>query len=274
MRVRAGAARGGAVTREWPSIAEMRTVCQPAGIRERRSAEHWTASLVGRSFSIYLTRVAVWAGLSANAVTIAMMLCGWAAAAALLIPGLWGPAVACLLALLQMTLDSIDGEVARWRRTTGPRGIFLDRIAHTTTEAAIPLLAGLAVTLGSTPHDWRWATLGAATATLVLVNKSLRDGMRLSRVQAGLDLPRDAPRAMTNGALARARRAADYVPIHRLYHSVEQTIVILVVSVVGALAGFDGLAVALIVLSACLPFVIVGHATAILASGVLRGPNP
>ncbi|MGC4175626.1 CDP-alcohol phosphatidyltransferase family protein [Demequina sp.] len=264
------------MSREWPTIEQMRDVCQPPEIRGRKSAEHWTATLFGRSFSIYLTRIAVWLGLSANAVTGIMILCGWAAAAALLIPGVWGPLLACFLAFLQMTIDSIDGEVARWRRTTGPRGIFLDRIAHTTTESAIPFAAGLAVTLAATPHDWRWATVGGATATLVLVNKSLRDAMRLSRVQAGLDLPRDAAgaRVISSSLIGKARRAADFVPLHRLYHSVEQTIVLLVAAILGALFDFNGLAVGLAVLACALPFVIVGHVTAILASSTLRGPTP
>ncbi len=263
------------MSREWPAIEAMRDVCQPPHIRGRKSAEHWTATLFGRSFSIYLTRVAVWLGLSANAVTVLMILCGWAAAAALLIPGIWGPLLACFLAFLQMTLDSIDGEVARWRGTTGPRGIFLDRIAHTTTESAIPLAAGLAVTLSSSPHDWRWAALGGAAATLVLVNKSLRDGMRLARVQAGLELPKDeaGARVISNSLIGKARRAADFVPIHRLYHSVEQTIVILVVAILGAIFGFYGLAVALAFLACALPFVIVGQLVAILASSTLRRPQ-
>lgn len=262
------------MSREWPSIDAMREVCQPPEIRRRKNAEHWTAGLFGRSFSIYLTRVAVWLGMSANAVTVIMILCGWAAATALLIPGIWGPMLACLLAVVQMTIDSIDGEVARWRRTTGPRGIFLDRIAHTTTESAIPLFAGLSLTLQAIPDDWRWAALGGLAGTLVLVNKSLRDAMRLARVQSGLDLPRDeaGARAIANSRLALARRAADFVPIHKLYHSVEQTILILVVSVAGAIFAFNGLAAALVILTVALPFVVVGHATAILASSALRRP--
>jgi len=264
------------MSRPWPSIDEMRAVCQPDAIRGRRNAEHWTAALFGRSFSIYLTRVAVWAGLSANAVTMLMMLCGWAAAASLLIPGLWGAGLACLFALLQMTIDSIDGEVARWRRTTGPRGIFLDRVAHTTTESAIPVLAGLSLTLQATPDDWRWAAIGGVAGTLVLVNKSLNDAWRLSRVQAGLALPKDeaGARTMPRGFIQKARRVADFVPLHRLYHSVEQTILILALVIVGTIAGFNGLAVALLVLAIALPFVIVGHTLAILSSSALRAPTP
>ena len=261
--------------RPWPPIEEMRAVCQPPAIRGRRNAEHWTAALFGRSFSIYLTRVAVWLGLSANAVTTIMILCGWAAAAALLIHSVWGAVLACVLAVLQMTIDSIDGEVARWNRTTGPRGIFLDRIAHTTTEAGVPLALGLGLTLAANPHDWRWSALGSTAATLVLVNKSFRDGIGLSRVAGGLTLPKDVAdgRAPRQGALRALRRIADFVPIHRMYHSVEQTIVILVLSVAGTVLGFDGRLLALFVLAGALPFVIAGHLTTILSSSLLRRPT-
>ena len=37
------------------SIAELRAVTQPPEVRGRRNAEHWTASLYLRRFSIYLT---------------------------------------------------------------------------------------------------------------------------------------------------------------------------------------------------------------------------
>lgn len=260
--------------RPWPEITQMRAVCQPPAIRGRRNAEHWTAALFGRSFSIYLTRVAVWAGLSANSVTVIMILCGWAAAAALVIPGLWGPALACGLALLQMTIDSIDGEVARWNRATGPRGIFLDRVAHTTTESAIPVVLGLSVALAATPDDWRWAAVGGVAGTLVLVNKALNDASRLARVEGGLSLSVEAAaeRVPQRGLLRRLRRFANYVPVHRMYHSVEQTIVILVLAVVGEIAGFDGTLVALLVLAIALPFVVAGHFAAIVSSSFLTRP--
>lgn len=260
--------------RPWPPIEEMRAVCQPPAIRGRRNAEHWTAALFGRSFSIYLTRVAVWLGLSANAVTVIMILVGWAAAAALLIPSVWGAVLACTLAVLQMTIDSIDGEVARWNRTTGPRGIFLDRVAHTTAESGVPLMLGLGLTLAASPDDWRWSALGGAAATFVLINKSFRDGIGMARVQAGLALPRDVAdgRAPRQGALRVLRRAADFVPIHRMYHSVEQTMLILVLSVAGVVAGFDGRLVSLVVLAAAIPLVVAGHLTTILNSSLLRRP--
>ena len=257
-----------------PTIEQIREVCQPPEIRGRKNSEHWTGDVFTRSLSPYLTRTFVRAGVSANAVTVGMILCGWAAAAALLIPGWWGPLLAALLAMAQMLLDASDGEVARWTRKMGPRGIFLDRVAHTTTESLVPLAAGLRIALESDPVNWPWALAGAALGVLVLWNKSLNDGARLSRVQGGLPLAKEDTgiKVPTVGWVARARRAANLVPIHRAYHSVEQTLVMLAFAIVGAIAGFNGMAVAVVVLLVAAPFVIAGHTLAILTSAQLTPP--
>lgn len=262
--------------RPWPSIAELREVGQPAHIRSRRNAEHWTAHLFTRSVSVYITRVCVWAGLSANTVTVAMILSGWLAAAALLLPTPLAPVLALALALLQMVLDSVDGEVARWNRSTGPRGVFLDRVAHTTTESFIPIALGARLAMATDPVEWRWAALGGLMATLVLVNKSLNESMRLARAESGLAQPDDSPsaRAPRSRTIRRLRRAADFFPVHRLYHSVEQTIVIAVLGALGAVAGFAGDAVALVGLAGALPLVIVGHFTRIVSSAALDPARP
>jgi len=258
-----------------PSIEQIREVCQPDSIRKRKNAEHWTGDVFTRSISPYLTRAFVHAGISANGVTVGMILCGWAAAAAFFIPGIWGPLLAAVLAMLQMLLDASDGEVARWTRKMGPRGIFLDRFAHTTTESLIPIAIGLRLTIESSDTNWAWAFVGATLGVLVLVNKSLNEASRMSRVESGLDLPKktegtSAPRV---GWIAMARKAANFVPIHRAYHSVEQTLVVLTFAVIGLIAGFGGVAVALIVLAAAAPVVIAGHMVAILTSSMLRNPN-
>jgi len=252
----------------WPEIAELRPVCQPPEITSRASSEHWVATVIGRRLSIYLTRVCVGLGLSANAVTGVMILLGWAAATALLLPGLWGPALACVLAIVQIIVDSVDGEVARWRGTAGPIGDFLDRVAHSTTEAAIPIALGIGVTLHGGSTDWRPAALGAWVGALVLINKSLNDFVRIASGANALDRDRrrsdvSAPRPPV---LRAAHRVARYLPIHRMYHSVEQSLVIFAVSVAGAIFGFDGPTLALLVLAVPLPLVIVGHALAILTS--------
>ena len=124
---------------------QLRAVCQPPEVRARRNAEHWTAELYLRHISIYLTAVLVRTRISANGVTGLMILAGWLMSVALLIPGIWGPLLAVVLSQVQLYFDCSDGEVARWRGTQSPRGIFIDMVGHHTTEALIPIALGYRV---------------------------------------------------------------------------------------------------------------------------------
>ena len=126
--------QAGPVTTRPSSIAELREVTQPPEVRGRRNAEHWTASLYLRRFSPYLTWLLLKTSISANGVTGLMILVGWSTAAALLIPGIWGALLAVVLGQLEMLVDCCDGAVARWRRTSSPAGVFLDKVGHYTTE--------------------------------------------------------------------------------------------------------------------------------------------
>ena len=102
--------------------------------------------------------------ISANGVTGLMILVGWSTAAALLIPGIWGALLAVVLGQLQMLVDCCDGEVARWRRTSSPAGVFLDKVGHYTTEALIPLALGIRAAAYPLefPADFLWTTIARA----------------------------------------------------------------------------------------------------------------
>ena len=152
------------VTTRPSSIAELRAVTQPPEVRGRRNAEHWTASLYLRNLSPYLTWMLLKTRISANGVTGLMILVGWSTAAALLIPGIWGALLAVVLGQLQMLVDCCDGEVARWRRTSSPAGVFLDKVGHYSTEALIPLALGIRAAAYPLefPADFLWTTLGGA----------------------------------------------------------------------------------------------------------------
>lgn len=252
-----------------PSLDEVRREGQPEHIRTRANAEHWSADLWWRHLSPYVSVAAIRIGMSANAVSVVMIVCGWLAAAVLLTGTWWGALLAVILAHTQMLLDASDGEVARWRRTTSPRGVFLDRIAHTTTESLMPACFGIGWGL---VHDslWQGAAAGFAIAMFVLINKSINDGVTVSRAAAGLPKLPDVAGAktMTPGVLARARRIANVVPLHRMYHSVEQAHLYAVASIVAVWwpASTGALLIALLVAT---PLVIVGHIAAVLASSRL-----
>lgn len=255
-----------------PTIAELRAVTQPPAVRGRRNSEHWTADLYQRQISPYVTRVLIATAITANGVTVLMILTGAAAGAALLIPGLVGGLLAAVLGQLQMLWDCCDGEVARWRQTSSPVGFFLDKLGHTVAESAIPLALGVRAD-GGLGSVGGWTTLGAVLAVLVLVNKSLNDAVHLARSANGLPRLQDraeeaAPRV---SSVRRLRSLARFVPFHRVFHSVEMTLVALVAAVAdAALGGLDATRLLVAVLVPVAGLTIVGHLLAILTSSRLR----
>lgn len=257
-------------------MSEFRAVAQPPDIRARRSAEHWVADLYLRRLSPYLSRALVRGGFSANAVTGLMIACGWSVAVALLVPGIPGALLALALGQLQMYLDCADGEVARWRRSFSPAGVFLDKVGHYTTEGLIPVALGVRAA-GGFGGDYGWTTLGALLGLVIVLNKVLNDLVHVSRAFAGLPRIADSPEAARPrpGLVASLRRAARLLPIHRLYHSVELTIFALAAAVVDAAAGgaLHGLAGTRVLVAVLLPLsvlTVAGHVAAILASSRLR----
>lgn len=254
------------------TIEQIRAIGQPATITGRRSAEHWTASLYLRRLSPYLTGALLPTGISANGVTVLMILTGWVTAAALLIPGLPGAILAALLAQLQMLVDASDGEVARVRGTSGAAGVFLDKIGHYTTEGLIPIALGVRAA-GGFSLDNGWILAGALLAVLLMWNKALNDMAESTRYLTRLPKieDSDAISAPRGGTLNSLRSAARFVPFHRIYHSVEMTLLILAAAIGDALVG--DLAVTRILLVALLPLAALstlGHAIAILASSRLK----
>lgn len=258
------------------SLAQLREVTQPPEVRTRANAEHWVAHLYLRDLSPYVTWVLLKTPISANGVTGLMIFTGWATAAALLIPGIWGPVLALILGQLQMLIDCCDGEVARWRKTKSPAGHFLDAVGHYTTEALIPLALGLRAAGfadNSRPLDWMWVALGAFLAIVIILNKVLNDLVRVARAMS--DLPKLADAKGANaprpGMVAKLRRLARFVPFHRIYHSVELTIIAFVAALFGLAVG--ELHVSQVLVALLLPLsvlAIIGHFVAIMTSSRVR----
>jgi len=257
------------------TIAQLREVTQPPEVRLRANAEHWTASLYLRDISPYLTWLLLKTSISANGVTGLMILVGWSTAAALLIPGIGGAALALVLGQLQMLVDCCDGEVARWRDTRSPAGVFLDKVGHYSTEALIPIALGIRAAGWPLefPADFAWTTVGFALALVIVLNKALNDMVHVARANAGLEKlsDRKGEAEPSQRLVARLRRLARFLPFHRLYHSVELTILAFVAAVVGlflpALAAERWLILILLPLAV---LALVGHFVAIMASKRVR----
>ncbi|HYH58611.1 MAG TPA: CDP-alcohol phosphatidyltransferase family protein [Thermoleophilaceae bacterium] len=240
-----------------PSIAELRAATQPPQIFERNSGEHWAGRLYIRRASPYATRVFLRLGLSADAVTWLFLLSGLAAAGVLCLDGVVPAVGAVLLIQLQILLDCSDGEVARWRGESSPRGIYLDRIGHYLTDAALPIALGVRV------DD---VTLGLVVAVLVLLIKSETALVHLARAESGK--PPAADRAEVSaprGGLLRAtRRAFGFVPFYRAFVAMEFTLLALAAELAGLSHEL------LVVLVPVAALTALGHLAAILASDRLR----
>ena len=257
------------------TIAQLREVSQPPEVRQRANAEHWTASLYLRDISPYLTRLLLRTSISANGVTGLMILAGWATAASLLIPGIGGAALALVMGQVQMLFDCSDGEVARWRNTSSPAGVFLDKVGHYTTEALIPIVLGIRAAGWPLhfPDAFAWTTVGFALALVIVLNKALNDMVHVARANAGLQKlsDRKGEAEPSQRIVARLRRAARFVPFHRLYHSVELTMIAFATAIIGlflpAHVADRWLVMILLPLAV---LALIGHFVAIMASKRVR----
>lgn len=266
--------------RQHPTLSELRARAQPIEVRSRKNAEHWSAQLYLRHISIYFTMLLVRTRISANGVTGLMILAGWAIAVSLLIPGIWGAVLAVFFSQVQMYIDCCDGEVARWRGTSGAKGVFLDKVGHYTTESLVAIALGVRSagewkSLESDPGGtYPYLLAGTGLACFVLLNKALNDMVHVSRAFNGLDKLPDSKEAtaLKPGTVARLKQIARFVPFHRIYHSVELSLLALLSSIVtviavplGQSALFGERWLVLLLAPLCL-LSVVGHFLSIMAS--------
>ncbi|MGP3982363.1 CDP-alcohol phosphatidyltransferase family protein [Streptomyces sp. KR80] len=256
-----------------PSVAELRPVVHPEGVKDRRSGEHWAGRLYMREVSLRWTRHLVNTRISPNQLTHLMVVAGVLAGAALLVPGLPGALLGALLIQLYLLLDCVDGEVARWRKQTSITGVYLDRIGHYLSEAALLVGFGLRATDLSAHGDpaWLWAFLGTLAALGAILIKAETDLVDVARSRSGLPAVRDEASVPRSSGLALARRAAAALKFHRLVGGVEASLVILLVAILDMIRGdlfFTRLGVAVLAGIAIVQTLL--HLVSILASSRLR----
>ncbi len=242
-----------------PTIAELRSVCQPPSVTGRSNAEHWVADLYLRKLSPYLTRLLLKTPITANGVTYLMIITGISISAALQIPGLLGIFLAFFLSQLQMLWDCCDGEIARWRETQSPKGVFLDRVGHYLTESLIPI--ALAWRINEDGYELLF--FAALISVFILLNKGFNDAVHVARAYASLPKLADSKAVgEAKSLIIRVARAPFRIfAVQRLFHSVEMSILILV------FAGDENL------IRLGLPlaiFVTVGHLVSIISSRKLE----
>lgn len=107
------------------SIKRMRVICQREKLRKTNdlTRKH-------RAVSIYATWLLVQTPATADHVTIGSIATGLLGAACFALPGLLPGLAGVLLLYVSFLLDQVDGEVARYRRRSSLRGVYLDEIRH------------------------------------------------------------------------------------------------------------------------------------------------
>lgn len=255
-----------------PSIAELRSVVQPEGHLDRPGDEHWAGRLYMRRFSPYVTRALVATPLSANAVTALMIPVGLLAAFSLSLPGVWAAVGCVLLIQLKLLLDCCDGEVARWRRTTSIKGVYLDVLTHYTTEAALFAALGIRAD-GGWGSIGIWTALGLSISVLVLFLKAETLLLTVVRAQAGLPPPSKVVEPSDAARLGRIRlrEGVRLLPSVRPFNAVEASLLAFAAAVAdAALGGLEATRVLVVALLAAALVAVVGHGLSILASDRLK----
>jgi phosphatidylglycerophosphate synthase len=172
----------------------------------------------------------------------------------------------------QLLLDCSDGELARWRGVSSPAGIYLDRMAHYLTEAALPVALAIRAD-GGWDSIGGWTDLGLLTAVLVLIVRIEYTLVYVARAESGLPVVEDsAAVASPRGArMARLRRMLSFAPFFRAFVAVEFSFLALLAAIGDELT--DGLGATRLLVAVLVPvaaLTAVGRLAAILSSQRLR----
>lgn len=256
-----------------PSVAELRPVVHPPGVKDRRSGEHWGGRLYMREISLRVDRHLVNTRITPNQLTYVMTVAGVLAAPALLVPGIPGAVLGVVMVQLYLLLDCVDGEVARWKKQFSLGGVYLDRVGAYLCDAAVLVGLGLraADLFGTGRIDWLWAFLGTLAALGAILIKAETDLVGVARHQGGLPPVKESASEPRSSGMAFARRAAGALKFHRLILGVEASLVVLAAAIADVIRDdlfFTRLAVAVLAGIAVLQTVL--HLVSILASSRLK----
>ena len=128
------------------TIQEMQVVCQPQKPNAKGDVVlvgDWFSTLLVRHFSMYITWLFVRIGITANTTTFFTILCGLAGVALCMPHIFWLNVIGASLLILEMVLDCVDGEIARWTKKSSLKGLYLDLVSHLLCNALLATICGL-----------------------------------------------------------------------------------------------------------------------------------
>jgi phosphatidylglycerophosphate synthase len=250
-----------------PTLGEVKAEGQPRWVVERVNDEHLFGRLYMRKLSPRATWLFARLGWSPNAVTTAFIVSGVAAGVVVAFGGLATAIIAAVLVQAGLLFDCADGELARLTKRTSVGGVYLDRIGHYLCDAAMIVGLGFRAQ-GHLTTSGKYVTAGLAAALLAMLVKAETDNVVVARAAAGLTGQHEDAALQPRGAgLARARRAASVLKVHRIIQAIELSVLVLIAAIVDAIRG--GLLATRIVLLACLvvaALMVIAHLLAIMAS--------
>ena len=106
-------------------IRELRAICQSKNEEERGYLK-----IVARRVSIYITKLLLYTPITGNQATLLYILSGLIAGIFFIPGNTWCTIVGAFLLQLWFVMDCVDGEVARYRKTSSLTGVYLDVLSH------------------------------------------------------------------------------------------------------------------------------------------------
>ncbi|HEY9294180.1 MAG TPA: hypothetical protein VIP98_23100, partial [Microlunatus sp.] len=174
----------------------------------------------------------------------------------------------------------------RWRNQRSAAGVYIDRICHYVTEAALPIGFGIHLD-GGLSQLGTWTLIGMATSILVLLKKAFGDLVHVARTYQGYPkLSEDAELAAPrSGGLRSLRSLLRFFPFFRAFGAIEYSLILFVIAtadlvlrLIGASKnGLDSEFLLQIWAVAALPLAFLtalGYLISILASSRLSPPTP
>jgi len=159
------------------SIKKLRDITQKGKVMGRERP--WLYKTLQRGPSIYITALLLKTRLSPNTVSAISIFVGIAGSVVLVFPATYWLFAGIILCYLNILLDKVDGELARYKQNFSLRGVFLDEINH----LVVPALFFVGMML----HIVLFTDLGAVT-TLIAIVAGIFGALSMSFIRTGWSL--------------------------------------------------------------------------------------
>lgn len=203
-----------------PSIKELRHETQQTKVEGRERP--WLYKSLQRGPSIYITKLLINTSLTPNTISLLMILFGVCGAYLLFLPGIYIKLLGLLFFYINILLDKVDGEIARYKKIFSLRGVYLDEINHLT----IPGLFFASLTLSffdKTPLPETafliFGMLAAMSMPFLRVGHSLAPQMYAKKYLKNIDtfpLPKANKQTVVDAAKQK------YGPLYKVFYVVHQ----------------------------------------------------